>query len=85
MVRLLIFSVAFVFCAGLSRAGDAAKEAKADQERLQGTWDLIGAKENGKEGLEEEFKFQLIFTGDKVVTQYPGEAPKKERKRGHRG
>jgi uncharacterized protein (TIGR03067 family) len=57
----------------MSLAADNTKEkqAMADQEKIQGTWELVSGERNGKPLPDEVIQHvKLIFAGDKLTTQH---------------
>lgn len=67
--------ILLALAAGLSVGADAPKgdAAKADLDKLQGTWSLVSAERDGKKAAEDEVKkTRITFKGDQFL--FPDES-----------
>src|SRR5436305_12804798 len=56
-------------------SGAAAEEAKKDQAKLQGSWQVVSIEDSGKKGSEQEARsIILVFSGTKMADKIDGKA-----------
>jgi RNA polymerase sigma factor (sigma-70 family) len=75
VLTLVVFSGVLGFALGV--VGALAQDAKADKEKLQGTWEFVSGQFGGKEAqgaeAEEMKKQKFVFKGDKVTSKVESE------------